>query len=260
MPSSNPNSFSTWFEPLRGDADLQWYLPTTEVVWLPQPVWAEEILDEPEAHLNTVAAEIERLAAKWQFGWPVFVRTNLLSGKHNYRDTCLMPDATALRRNLNALVEAHAMAAFTMQGDCTIDSFVVRKFLRLRHAFTAFNGLPIANEYRYFVTSGKIECMHPYWPVDAVRDGFIADMPRPMAEEDEGMARGWHGIPEGWVAMLAKMQAYKPTGWTHVERAGTVVEKATGFPSWSIDFAEDTTGHWWLIDMALAEESWHPPH
>ena len=28
--------------------------------------------------------------------------------------------------------------------------------------------------------------------------------------------------------------------------------------SWSIDFAKDSEGRWWLIDMALAEQSWHP--
>jgi hypothetical protein len=27
--------------------------------------------------------------------------------------------------------------------------------------------------------------------------------------------------------------------------------------SWSVDFAKDRDGKWWLIDIALAEQSWH---
>lgn len=28
--------------------------------------------------------------------------------------------------------------------------------------------------------------------------------------------------------------------------------------AWSVDFARDETGDWWLIDMAVAADSWHP--
>jgi hypothetical protein len=29
---------------------------------------------------------------------------------------------------------------------------------------------------------------------------------------------------------------------------------------WSVDFAEDVEGNFWLIDMADANRSWHPEH
>jgi len=36
--------------------------------------------------------------------------------------------------------------------------------------------------------------------------------------------------------------------------------RAVGKGSWSVDFALDANGKWWLIDMALAADSWHPTH
>ena len=39
--------------------------------------------------------------------------------------------------------------------------------------------------------------------------------------------------------------------------ARTAVE-AVGGSAWSVDFVEDKPGKWWLIDMALAKDSWRP--
>jgi D-alanine-D-alanine ligase-like ATP-grasp enzyme len=36
--------------------------------------------------------------------------------------------------------------------------------------------------------------------------------------------------------------------------------QAIGEHCWSVDFAQDEAGKWWLIDMARAESSWHPKH
>jgi hypothetical protein len=30
--------------------------------------------------------------------------------------------------------------------------------------------------------------------------------------------------------------------------------------AWSVDFAQDSMGKWWMLDMALAYNSFHPSH
>lgn len=43
------------------------------------------------------------------------------------------------------------------------------------------------------------------------------------------------------------------TTWRWHDAAGEVTEDT----AWSVDFAEDRDGNWWLIDAALVEDSWH---
>jgi len=38
----------------------------------------------------------------------------------------------------------------------------------------------------------------------------------------------------------------------------TRADRAMEQHAWSVDFARDTDGKWWVIDMALASHSWWP--
>lgn len=166
-------------------------------------------------------------------GYPAFLRTDMGSAKHDGPSGYLVtgPDA---------LADVASRCAYdALMKDRETYSFMVREFLRLESPFAAFGGLPIANERRVFAERGRVLCEHFYWPEYAIK--FWQEAPE----------------PEGWRDQLAEMAA-RPAPWVVMdmaERASSVLEGA-----WSVDFARDVDGKWWLIDMACAESSWHPEH
>lgn len=95
--------------------------------------------------------------------------------------------------------------------------------------------LPIAVERRAFWVDGKIDKVIPYWPVDA----FNAEGDE--LNDVEAYLNELNTVPH---------DAILPD----VEKAGKALEAL--HPNWSIDFALDAHGEWWLIDCAPAEMSW----
>lgn len=94
-------------------------------------------------------------------------------------------------------------------------------------------------ERRYFVSGAEIRCHHPYWPEEAFLDHTnegdwrekLADLNHESAEEIERLS--------GYARLI-----------------GAVLPE----DSWSVDFAKTKDGKWYLIDMALAHESYHWPN
>lgn len=168
-------------------------------------------------------------------GYPVFMRTDLSSGKHEWEKTCFVADESKLLVNIFELALANEM------GPCMFGppyaAFVLRGFLQLETSFVAFSGkMPINKERRYFVRGGEILCHHPYWPEEAfvghTRDGDwrtkLTELNDETSEEEIELLSGY---------------------------AKTVGEKIGG--CWSVDFAKAKDGTWYLIDMAQGHESYH---
>ena len=176
-------------------------------------------------------------------GWPekpVFLRTDQASAKHSYLDTCFLDSGTTerdLARHLYRLIDGNFCVGLTPQA------IVVREYLRLDAPFTAWRGLPIARERRYFVRDGEVLCHHPYWPPEALESlGANPSIPN-------------------WRQELARLNEEPPPEVNLLSSMAADVGKALpGY--WSIDFAMDVCGVWWLIDMAAGKASWHPecPH
>ena len=118
-------------------------------------------------------------------------------------------------------------------------AFMVREYLSIPATFTAFGGLPIGREWRFFADQQGILCSHFYWPSDA-----FDRQP---------------GLPASWRTDLAstssRLSQYDQASLSEMAaRAACTI----GYGAWSVDFALDANGKWWLIDMATAERSWHP--
>lgn len=102
--------------------------------------------------------------------------------------------------------------------------------------FTAFRGLPIGMERRYFVKDGQVLCHHPYWPEDAIRN--------PSVDNWQDILKDLNTEGEEEIKLLT----------SYAEKISRAIE---GY--WSVDFCKDKSNSWWwLIDMAEAKESWHP--
>jgi len=164
------------------------------------------------------------------FNYPVFMRTDEISGKHSFKETCFVTsEKEILSHVLNLVIET------TMLFTVSFNAIIFREYLNLNSSFKAFNGLPIASERRYFVDEGKVLCHHPYWPEGAIEDPSRSDWRIRLAKLNEESAEE-----------VKELSAY-------AEQFAKELEGA-----WSVDFAKLRTGKWIMIDAAEAHRSWHP--
>ena len=221
------NSMLYWYPLIK---DLPIPQPKTEIVLRKDDWWkhldGKQFWKKDMLKLKT-AIEKMRL--------PCFMRTDLASGKHNYLDTCYIGTLADLPVHLFKLIEANAI------HDLWFNAIIIREFIYLGCKFRAFDGLPIAAERRYFVKDGMVICHHPYWQLDAIRF---------YQRTKEYEKQPW----QKWLKEInteSKTEIKILTGYA--EMVGTVLDG-----SWSVDFAKDSEGKWWLIDCAEAKSSWHP--
>jgi hypothetical protein len=203
---------------------------------------------------GTLAAEFEAVVS-WvrgqgeALGWPLFLRTGLTSGKHGWRDTCHVPSASVVGAHVSAICEYSATADFL---GLAADVWVARELLPTYGLFTAFDGMPVTRERRYFVRDGQVIGHHPYWP------------PESLALEWDSMWDPDHTLPthrasvDNWRELLAIVNEETPGEIAELtvltERVGAAVPGA-----WSVDWLwvhrpRGDSG-WYLTDMAWAEAS-----
>ena len=247
---TNPSSQTYWWPAV---SDLRIPVPKTIIV----PVYGDAesliggcVVHDVEHDNNDIGPECAPLFYRWAaqlreagqyLGYPLFARTDLVSGKHQYSSTCHVPDEGLLMNHIRAVLEEHAMALW-MEPDSSVRGIVLREMLQLESLFVAFSGLPIAIERRYFVEGSRVVCHHPYWPQDAIQ--FYGKW-----EEREGWREMLRALNEETPDEIALLSEY-------AERVGRALHEHR----WSVDFAKAEDGIWYLIDMALAERSWHPEH
>jgi hypothetical protein len=122
-------------------------------------------------------------------------------------------------------------------------NFIVREFLNLKSTFTAFAGyMPINKERRYFVDEGLIKCHHPYWPESAFNNH-----PERMANDPD------------WKKKLRELNREDEEEIRLLSFYSNLVTSSVR-GHWSIDYAQAVDGTWYLIDMALGNNSWHMKH
>jgi hypothetical protein len=226
----DPNSALVWLPPIVA-AGLP--VPRTEIVKF-SPSALYPILDgeEPEANfsIDTIHEACRRI------GYPAFLRTDLSSAKHDGPRAYRVGSEEDLWKCVYLTFESNALKDLA----CQSHAFLVREFITIPSIFTAFAGLPIGREWRIFANQESVLCEHFYWPQKAF----------------ESWSR-W--LPETWKADL-KQLAEQRDGLEDLKTMALRAAQAVGHGSWSVDFAQDAAGKWWLIDMALAAASWHPDH
>ncbi len=231
----NPTSLLNWWPQIN---DLGIPMPRTEIVLIGEA--ASTLLssarDDGSLRLEHYADALHEAARK--IGFPLFLRTDLVSGKHLYKQTCMVSADGDLMNHVASVVMEHEVAMF-LEPDGIVEALVLRELLPLDARFTAFMGLPIAAERRYFVAGGEVQCHHPYWPAEALQ---WWGEPHPVHWRDN--LRDLNRQPAREVRLLTD----------YAKRVG---EQMTG--AWSVDFARTREGVWYLIDMAEEELSWHPP-
>lgn len=222
---------------------LHWWPRIKNVLPAPKTVILPITLDEVvecirllDGHMISEGLYDRLKSGAERIGYPLFLRTDIGSAKHQYIRTCRLDSEQDLLAHLGCLIEWHLMK------DLAPAAVVFRELLDLNAPFTAFAGLPIAKERRYFVDGCKVLCHHPYWPEGAI-ETYAETRP----------------LPTKWAEMLAGINEEDEHEVSCISRmAEAFSECVPGF--FSVDFAQATSGKWYLIDAARGELSWHPEH
>ncbi len=168
-------------------------------------------------------------------GWPIFLRTGLTSVKHYWEDTCFVKRAKDIERHVNEICQFSFVA--DMMGLDT-DVWVVREMLPVKSVGTAFRGrMPITRELRYFVDGDKVECVHPYWP-------------------EEALIGRWNAIPKAG-EYPSPIHSFSTEEMNETELIAKKCGDILG-GRWSVDVLQTDEG-WYMTDMAEAYKSYHSP-
>lgn len=191
------------------------------------------------------------IAVAEQLGYPLFVRTDMASGKHDWENSCYVASRDQLWRNIYRVVEFNEIADIL---GLQPEALVFRKYVPLEASFKAFYGrMPVARERRYFVRDGKVECHHPYWP-----EGAISEWEDRTADLRALGLGSIENLPPNWRELLAELNTETTEEVKVLTAYADEIGQAVGQGYWSADFAKGRDGVWYFIDMAEGHRSWHP--
>jgi len=227
---------------VESDSMLIWF-PRIKDLPIPQPKTEIILLTDEELKLlieenvpQNIVKKVQAVCDK--MGYPCFLRTDLASGKHSWKDSCFVDGPKEVWKHIFEVVSFNLMADIL---GLDFKALVVREYIPMDTRFTAFYGdMPVNPERRYFIKNGQVLCHHPYWIEEA-----IAESKPPSIPNWREIAKEMNTETEDEIKLL--------TGYAQM-----VAERFEGY--WSIDFCKAKDGRWILIDMATGEKSWHPEH
>lgn len=228
------NSMLYWFPKLQEIQGVEY--PETKMIETDWGYDYAQFIDERD--IPSLVIQRVREATE-EIGYPVFIRTDHMSGKHNLQEwPPLVESENELEHSLSLLLDESFTAGIL---GLPIYAIAVRDYIELDSRFKAFGGMPVARERRYFVDDGEVVCHHPYWPEKAMRFWHTAGV-----EPSDGWREQLHELNRETNDEIDIL----------MELARLVASHFGGY--WSVDFAHTSDDRWILIDMALGNESWHP--
>lgn len=236
-------------------------LPVPKTILVKTDVLLASVLDgkKPDGWDGFLAELADAVSS---IGLPCFLRTGQTSGKHSWLKTCYLAQLVDLERHVVELVEhSHIVSMLGLPTDV----WAVRQLLPTDPIFRVYCGMPVVREFRCFVDGPEVVCVHPYWPREALVQGFQL---KPIAEADlitkfKDLSKEYkpptedeYNLPEDFDRKYNELLC-----WLHpiheeqirglASRAGRLLKG-----KWSIDVLEvDDT--WSITDCAVAADSFH---
>lgn len=220
---SNKNCISFWFPKIKDIPDI--LTPKTYIV----PFHYNDLLNAMDRKISEsykISLEKVKESAR-EIGYPCFIKNAHFSGKHSWANSCYVESEDVLEDHiLNITSDAYCL------GLSDSLYFVVRELIKTKPAFFAFGGTPITKERRFFVKDGKVTFFHAYWPPFSINNPDCENWEEKLAELNY--------ISREEELLLTQLS----------EKVSQNIEGA-----WSVDWLESEDGRWYLIDMALEENS-----
>jgi len=202
-------------------------------------------------------------------GCPVFLRTGHTSGKHEWEKTCYLKSEKDIPPHVASLVNYSDLVNYYSECAGIIglpyQTWAVRELLPTKPVFHAFKGMPITQEFRFFVEDGNVVHKQPYWPPESFEICFynIPDIdnlpPNWMDGKNDYSIKLTEELiaglpPKNWRELLSDIsQLDTADDLTLGSFSKMIGEKVGGY--WSIDWLNTEKG-WYMIDMALGAESY----
>jgi len=229
------NSLLYWFPKIE---KLDIPVPRTETLRI--PFW--DMVRFMDNGTSKYEAKIKERASR--IGYPLFLRTDQGSGKHDWKNTCYVRDEDEL------IVHACSIVDINLMHDLCCEALVFREYIEMDSKFTAFYGdMPVNPERRYFINNGTVLCHHSYWIEDAIEKGtsnrILPDgtLKKILPDNWRELAREMNRETEEEIKLLT----------SYAEKVASVLD---GY--WSVDFCKARDGRWILIDCGIGYISWHP--
>lgn len=217
---NNKNEFRYWF-PVVSDLKLNCRVPETQ--YFEYPYENLRAVGQEQPSLCDFSKEVKTISDfADKVGYPVFIKTGLFSGKHDWKNTCEVRRYEDIEEHILNLLYANICVG--CDGSLTL---VVREMVETSSTFTAFDGMPVTEEWRLFSKDGETYAYQPYWPEEAIVTPSI----------------------DNWKEELAKLKNISEEDLARLVEDANKVSKTLG-GGWSVDFLKDTNGDFWVIDMA----------
>lgn len=169
-------------------------------------------------------------------GYPVFLKSDQLANKHDWKNSCFVASDEQMENGIKNLLEFTLML---MIGP-DFRGIAIREFLELDWRFHAFEGMPVAREFRFFIKNGKVQCRHPYWFPACLRNIDCEDW-MPKLREIQQISAEEVDLLDGYALKIS--EAVEP------------LKAPENY--WSLDFCITKEGKWYLTDIATGEDSFH---
>lgn len=263
----NKNSMGFWFPKLVEAAKEQSFfkIPETCIAKVPMTLLQLTKLDYgmlSPTSLKIVdrwAVEVFNLNMEKEY----FIKTGTFSSKYDFRNAHVYGQKEVKELGEYLLFihnQAISMASFTntpsIYGVSTTVEWVVREFIQNKdNAPAIYKGLPLHTEYRVFVDcdTDQVLCIVPYWDPKTMKNRFTSGMDAnsPHQRHDYVTFSAYEDV------MMQRYEENKENIVAHVATNILPWLDLTG--QWSLDIMQNGDD-FWLIDMALAEQSFFYDH
>lgn len=258
---TNPNSMGHWFPQLvdacRGTSFFR--IPKTTIATVPMTLLQLTHTEYGELTAMTlgIVDDWAREAFRLDENEEYFIKTGTYSSKFDFRN-CHVHGAKEVRELGEYLLYIHHQALQmasplnrpVIYGASTTNEWVVREFIADKEANSCiYNGLPLHTEYRVFVDcdTDTVLGITPYWEAKTMKNRFAneGDINSPHQKHDYVIYAAHEET------LMRRYEANRDKVVEHIRE----ILPALDLPGqWSIDIMQNGDD-FWLIDMALAENS-----
>lgn len=233
---SDPNTFSNWFSRLK----THFKTPRSVITSL---TFDEMMLLKPdEKSTDQVAiqqfnARLNQLVQESGFHYPIFMKNGIFSNKFDFQNSCLIQSADEFFDNLYNIIYGGCMVGARLSNEV-----VLRELVTVPQEVKIYNDMPLNIEFRAFVNFDTQEIVEilDYWH-DSIASRLPPEQVELFKQHKENMA--------------PKFEQFKAVLQTELQNALRNKEFDLN-GSWSVDFLLDVNDELWLIDMAVAVQSW----
>ena len=238
------NAFPFWFDKIKNIDGSMLKVPRSVCIPVPVDVRKAFYMEGPDdwaAIEGFVDGTVRPAIEKARLGL-VFLKNGGYSHKFDARSACLPVMSDLAHAVMTIMYEAMLRCGFQYDGTETL---VARERIThdVRKTPCIYNGLPFRPEYRVFYDFDKKSHIFTvdYWDRDYVYPNLY-DM------TDRLVYDAWYGTH-----VRPEYEKNEERVTDAVCRAMSQVQGLEG--PWSVDVMQDESGHFWLIDMAVAEMS-----